>query len=455
MYGNKGLHKKSQLLSFFRFIFLFFLFFDGLIKIQSVATQYLQVYEHQVLRVAPKQLSQAQFDALAAFHERQAQPYFVLLHKGIRFRQYVGILQVGQLTIEILPKTDQYNDNTQRWQGVLMELLQRCHFSSLAAYTKAPLRLKSSPILWLYIELFAQQMELLLRKGLQRSYQTVEQNSHTWKGQIQFAKQVSKNRGQAQKIYSQQQVYNYQHPIHAALYQALEIALQVCQEPLLQQRLRALLTQFPAQAPKTIHQHHFEQWYQLSAFRSYHAALELAQLLVLQYSPDLQYGQHPVLAILFDMNQLFEQYIYLQLRQHLSEDWKVRAQVPKQFWANKTLRPDIWLQHQTKQPTGEVSTKHYILDTKWKILKRPSPSDEDLRQMYAYNHSFGATQSLLIYPNVFNLPPRAAAYAPPIYLDQQAVSHYCKVIFVDILNKKGTLNKAIAPYIIQQLNLEA
>jgi 5-methylcytosine-specific restriction enzyme subunit McrC len=144
------------------------------------------------------------------------------------------------------------------------------------------------------------------------------------------------------------------------------------------------------------------------------------------------------------MNQLFEQYIQQQLKKTLDKTWSVQAQNSKRFWGNRNLRPDIWLSHEGK---------NYILDTKWKILKRPAPSDEDLRQMYAYNHNFEASRSLLIYPNVFGLSQRSEAYAQPNLIEGKAVTHYCKVIFVDILNKKGTLNTNIASDIIQHLDL--
>lgn len=405
---------------------------------------YLQVYEHQVLRVDQQQLTMPQFDALAYFNEQHEQKYFTLLHKGVRFRQYVGVLQVGELTIEILPKTDQHKKNSQNWQKVLLELLHACQFIKIDALTKAPLHLKTSPLLWLYIELFVQEVEQLLSQGLQKSYRKQTQNAPNWKGQINFAKQLQKNLTQPHRIYTSHQTYDYQHPIHQVLFKALKIVEQFWINHHLQKKIQYLIKAFPQQQDLVVTEALYVNLYKAPTFNKYHAALDLARMITLQYSPDIRLGNCPVLAILFDMNQLFEQYIQQQLKKTLDKTWWVQAQNSKRFWGNRNLRPDIWLSHEGK---------NYILDTKWKILKRPAPSDEDLRQMYAYNHNFEASRSLLIYPNVFGLSQRSEAYAQPNLIEGKAVTHYCKVIFVDILNKKGTLNTNIASDIIQHLDL--
>ncbi|BDS12014.1 McrC family protein [Aureispira anguillae] len=404
---------------------------------------YIQVFEHQVLRVDQQQLTQQQLDALAFFNEKHDQKYFTLLHKGVRFRQYVGVLQVGTLTIEILPKTDQYANTPQNWQKVLLDLLHACQFIKIDALSKAPLKLKTSPLLWLYLELYVQEIERLLFKGLQKNYRKEVANTNRWKGQINFAKQLQKNLTQPHRVYTTQQTYDYQHPVHQVLYKALKIVAQFGVNQQLKSKIQYLIKAFPPQENIVATEHLYQQLYSYPKFKDYHAALDLARMITLQYSPDLKTGSCPVLAILFDMNQLFEHYIYQQLKKHLDDSWTIRAQASKRFWASRNLRPDIWLSHQDQ---------NYILDTKWKILKRPSPSDEDLRQIYAYNHSFQATNSLLIYPNVFALHQRSEAYAQPMLIQGQAKEHYCNVIFVNILNKKGTLNTDIAHDIIQVLN---
>jgi hypothetical protein len=51
--------------------------------------------------------------------------YFEPIAKGIKFNQYVGVIQVNGLTIEINPKADK-DDTEDKWKGVLLKMLQAC-----------------------------------------------------------------------------------------------------------------------------------------------------------------------------------------------------------------------------------------------------------------------------------------------------------------------------------------
>jgi 5-methylcytosine-specific restriction enzyme subunit McrC len=57
------------------------------------------------------------------------------------------------------------------------------------------------------------------------------------------------------------------------------------------------------------------------------------------------------------------------------------------------VKPDILIRY--KDGRAPV-----ILDSKWKVLDTPVPSDDDLKQMYVYEKLLGSTKSTLIYPEV-------------------------------------------------------
>ena len=405
------------------------------------APTYIQVFEHQTLRVAEQGLSERHLRAMAAFNARHGHRYFTTLHGKVRFHHYVGVLQVGDLCIEVLPKTDRHAEAAQ-WQQVLLQLLYHCGVLPHYTLSEASLRLQRSPLLLLYLDCFADSIRDLLHVGLLKQYRQQDHNGPHWKGRINFARQLQKNWRHPERVYSRRQVYDYGHPAHQVLSQALQAVLQTALPAGLRQRFQHLERAFPKLPPRRVDEGLLQALLEQPQLARYHRALELARLILLQYSPDVRVGQHHLLALLFDMNQLFERYLERQLQHHLDDSWTLRAQASRPFWANRRLRPDFWLQQEQQ---------HYILDAKWKILKRPEPSDADLRQMFAYNHSFQATKSVLIYPNVFALPPRQAPFAAPILIDGQWQSHTCQVVFVDILNPKGQLNTKMAAQLMAQI----
>ncbi len=76
---------------------------------------------------------------------------------------------------------------------------------------------------------------------------------------------------------------------------------------------------------------------------SYSYALEIARLIILNYSPDISSGNEKMLSLLFDMNKLWEEYVYRVLAKHQDGDLKVRFQNSDKFWEKKHIKPDIVL----------------------------------------------------------------------------------------------------------------
>ena len=64
----------------------------------------IQVFEHQQLLVDNHCFQKQHWEALGWYNSAHNGDFFTLLPKGVRFNQYVGVIQVGNLTIEILPK---------------------------------------------------------------------------------------------------------------------------------------------------------------------------------------------------------------------------------------------------------------------------------------------------------------------------------------------------------------
>jgi 5-methylcytosine-specific restriction enzyme subunit McrC len=117
-------------------------------------------------------------------------------------------------------------------------------------------------------------------------------------------------------------------------------------------------------------------------------------MLLLNYRPGLISGADHVLSMLFDMNKLWEEYVYRQLLK-LSSSWEISRQNNIEFWQPfdqkaKHLRPDIII---SNHPKGKLA-----IDTKWKLIEDEYPSDDDLQQMFAYAHYVESNQLILLYP---------------------------------------------------------
>ena len=159
----------------------------------------------------------------------------------------------------------------------------------------------------------------------------------------------------------------------------------------------------------------------------YERSLEIAKLLLLNFRPDLKAGKQNMIALMFDMNMLWEEYVFRVLKKELRREWDVYGQKRKRFWEKKVIKPDIVLQNRN---TGVV----YVIDTKWKLPERNKPSDNDLKQMFAYNHYWKCRHSLLLYPSASTESrDMKGAYSEKILIDKQHEDHFCSMGFLDLV----------------------
>jgi 5-methylcytosine-specific restriction enzyme subunit McrC len=180
---------------------------------------------------------------------------------------------------------------------------------------------------------------------------------------------------------------------------------------------------------------------------AYKEAINLARLIILNFAPSIKSGDYPVLGILFDMNKLFEEFVYMRLKK--SEvlfhtlGLKISSQTRRLFWASKTIRPDILLE------ISKPSSKKVIMDTKWKMLSTPYPTDDDLKQMYTYNLQFGAAESVLLYPK-----KDFSSQSPQLFFSAEACPdyrHHCRLYFIDMFDGEGKIKKNLGIMILSDV----
>lgn len=360
----------------------------------KVENKHITVYEHQKLLVG-KDLSQDQYEALLRFYGNYS-PFFTLIRNGVKFCSYVGVLQVGNTLIEILPKADISSGNGQEtlWQKVLIQMLRTVWGFSVRDAGSSHLKIKHHSVLDLYFELYLFELEKLIHYGLIKKYRREERNTVALKGKLAFTKHIQNNLVHQERFYIETFNYTLHHLLHQVLYTALKVVQNLNRNTLLHARIGNLLLHFPEQKPIKVTPSTFERLHQDRKSLLYRPALEIAELLLLNYHPDISQGHKHVLALMFDMNALWEQFV-LRLLQRNLKSYTVSGQVNKKFWKSTTgslsssLRPDILIH-------GRSST--VVLDTKWKYLNGEGPSADDLRQMYVYQEYFQANMAALIYP---------------------------------------------------------
>jgi len=358
----------------------------------------IQVFEYEFLHVGQYGFDDQHMAALAKYNDTYEGKFFTLHYQAVRFQQFVGVIQVGELTIEILPKIGRENDNGGNkdiWQGVLIDMLNECHWMKIHAHEKASLQLKHNNILDAYLELFIKECESIIHQGLVKKYRQEEGNVNALKGKLLFSKNIQQNLVHQERFYTRHQVYDRNNIFNQLLLKALKLIPVISQNPLLKDRVYSLLLDFPELDDIIVNEHTFEKLVFDRKTSAYKEAIEIAAMLLLNFRPDVSSGYNHVLAILFDMNKLWEEYVYRQIIRHNTYGWNILPQEYQNVWRksnltqSKGVKPDIVIRK------GQQTL---IIDTKWKLPEDDIPADGDLKQMFMYNEYWEGANAVLFYP---------------------------------------------------------
>jgi 5-methylcytosine-specific restriction enzyme subunit McrC len=400
----------------------------------------LTVFEHERRTFGP---DDEVYKALKNFFGEKGVPYYSLINKGVKFSSYVGVIQVGKTLIEVLPKTDKNETNKTKWRKVLVNMLKQVGVFKVHAPSHASLNLKSNSILELYFELFLNEVEELLHKGLIKKYRRVAENQKALNGALKFNKHISENIIHKERFYVSHSNYDKHHALHQIIYKTIKLIQSFNTNNFLSSKIGNLMLNFPEMDDIVVNENLFKRITYNRKSEPYRYTIEISRLLLLNYHPDLSKGRNNVLALMFDMNVLFERYVAKMIKRAAKDDIKVKTQTIKHFWYSesmiKRLKPDIIVQK---------AEKTWVLDTKWKLPANNKPSDEDLRQMYAYGLQFGAEACFLLYPQHSNSKSYPGRFKEPD--GDRHLNLECSMYSVDVVDEGG-LNKKIGEEIIELL----
>jgi 5-methylcytosine-specific restriction enzyme subunit McrC len=384
-------------------------------------TKRIQVFEHKTLKVDRDYegviFEARHFDALAKLNEYHDNKYFTLLHKAIKFSEYVGVVQVDDLVIEILPKVDNTPEETSLWQHVLIDMLKATNKLQVQNVGEAQITKQQIHLLDIYFQWFLSEVDALHRRGLTKQYYKEQKQLPVLKGKLVFSKHIQKNLVHKERFYTEHQIYDKDHLLHQIINQALDIIEGMSKGTYLYSQCKSVQLDFPETQSIQCTAKTFERIRYNRKNTPYRKAIEIARIIILNYAPNVSSGSERLLALLFDMNMLWEEYVFIKLRKALQDtDFKVYGQKSKRFWNNITIRPDIVI-------TDEVET--FVIDTKWKQTTDKKVSTQDLRQMFVYNEYWDSVKSMLLFP------AKESAFDGFVPFEDKL--HHCAIGKLDIL----------------------
>ena len=401
----------------------------------SSKNQHITVFEHETIKINQiiddLKIDEKIIESLENHYGEKGVPYYSLSNKGVRFNEFVGVIQVGNLSINILPKADKnlsyLSDKKKKneWNNRLINMLRSVGLFDVKAPSISSLKLKPNSILDLYFSLFIKEVEALYHQGLIRKYRKTECNQTALKGSLHFSKHIQKNLIHKERFYVKHTIYDKEHLLHQILFKVLNLLKRINTNNSIQSDITRMIESFPELKDIKVIESTFDSIHYDRKTLAYKNAINIAKLILLNYHPDVSKGKNNVLALMFNMNLLWEEFVYVALRKY-NQGNSVTAQTRKNFWKpesgyNSFMKPDIVINKERKNET-------IVLDTKWKNINNSNPKPDDLRQLFVYHEYFESKKVALVYPGDSTKNKPGKYYNP----NRQLGDKECSVITLNV-----------------------
>lgn len=411
-----------------------------------MASRIITVFEHNRLKVGEiygegVRFEEKHFNALVKYNEQHESRFFTVEHRKLKFNQYVGVIAVSGLTIEVLPKADGEEDEA-KWQRALIDMLKVAHGLPLHEAGHARLALRRTSVLEYFLRLYVEEVQRLVHHGLAKRYRQRAGVCNALKGRLDLPRHIRGSIVHKERFHVIHQAYDTDHLLHSVLKKTLAVVEDVTRDPVTMGLAQDMQWAFEHVAHRPINAQTFERLILGRKTKGYTDALQLAKLILLNYAPDVKGGREHILSLLFDMNRLFEVVVLKLLQRAAREqvDILVTGQNSREFWNGKTIRPDITISQ------GDRIIQ--MIDTKWKLPKDDKPADADLKQMYAYNLQFGSASSMLLYPGDPLKDQASIAYNSS---SVHTHHHGCGMSFVHLFDERGNVQHVSVTHLLKTL----
>lgn len=368
-------------------------------------TEYQAIRKAEAFSVSERTVTPVQFQQLERFNERfERQRKIKVFQYGARntlvAQNFVGVIHLGAYQVEVLPKIEAEENRVRQnlLQMVATTLNLKLHGGELGLLDRA-----NQSILEVLIRLYCDLLWEAVHKGMVRRYESRQDNLVVLRGRLNVAQQLRHNLARPDRLHCIFDEFTQDNALNRVLKAALRVLFRFARTESSSKSLAELLFCFEGVADMPARAIQWEQATTDRLSERYAPLIRMARLFIDGATPDLTAGGGDGFAVLFDMNQLFEEYVGKQVQYITAEHGLVaKLQGPKRHLAVRDggapcfeLRPDIVVM--------ETGNHLAVIDTKWKRLKsngvREEISTSDLYQMFAYAKQYQVPTVILLYPH--------------------------------------------------------
>ncbi|MBR3628300.1 MAG: hypothetical protein IKN42_05600 [Elusimicrobia bacterium] len=351
---------------------------------------------------------------LEKIKDESLQNIFTFTSKGIKARNYVGILRYKNYQFEILPKLiDKEKIETKEEQATILKnllyMLSLTKKLDIKESEIAKISKSKNPFLEILIKIYANSLFECLKRFVPKNYVTEEDNLNFLKGKLLFSKHIIKNSVNQAKFYCQYDEFSENNLLNQLFYYVSRLLYFVSNDNE-NKRILKFITDFFCDIDfKKINIYKIRNLKLTRNQTAFQKPFDLAKMFLENSSIDMNQHKIKTISLLWDMNKLFEEFIFEFIRRNkdkINENLennkieRIKYQKGKrllyceeanQHYGNTFV--DIFL---------ESKDRKFIIDTKYKINegKFGEFANSDIFQMITYETIHNSQNAILIYPTI-------------------------------------------------------
>ncbi len=319
--------------------------------------------------------------------------------KYIKAQKYVGVIQFNDgTTIEILPKVvnsdnfNKKNSDYEKAQKILIKMIRTLKNHPFKDSNFANLKSSKMPLFEIFIKMFLDELDKLIKKGVKSSYILKKDNLKYLKGKLLINQNIKRNYIHKERFYTEYEEFSIDRVENRVIKTTLLFLQKRSIDNYNQKMIKRYLIFFDF-VSISYDKNSLKKLNLTRDILHYKTILSFCKIFQNNESFSIYKGSNISFALLFNMNTLFESYVGDILRKRIKD---VKLQ-DKRYHILKSKKDKYF----TLKPDIIINDGKIILDTKWKELKSfKDISSSDIYQLYAYGMNYPKCKKLyLIYPN--------------------------------------------------------
>lgn len=322
----------------------------------------------------------------------------------VTIKNYVGLVQMKNgYQVQVLPKIDfgEASDHgNAKTKKVFLQMLRSMKDFPCKVFNDASLKIDRMNLYELFINMYLQEVRLLVKHGIKSAYVHQEDNLRFYKGKLLVNHHIRANLSHGERFYVAFDKFSPNRAENKLVKSTLLKLQKITSSAENSKQIRQLLVAFEMVEPSLNYEKDFSKVVIDRNTKDYGTLMQWSKVFLMNKSFTTFSGDISSRALLFPMESVYESYVAKMMKKVFTPDgWEISTQdkghylfvEPRRQFA---LRPDIVM---------TLGDRKVILDTKWKSLvdnerANYGISQTDMYQMYAYSKKYETSEIWLLYP---------------------------------------------------------